>query len=89
MSTGDASKIDEKQDGLHPRVFHQKLLRLPAVIMRIGLHKTAVYKGSGGQNYKPVEIGVLARAGAPRTSAPGSLNAPRQYCSRGDREDGQ
>jgi len=63
MSARESSEFDEIQSGMHPRVLHEELLRLPAVIRRVGLRKTAIYEKIRRAEFpKPVAIGVRARA---------------------------
>jgi prophage regulatory protein len=63
MSAQEASEIGDIQSGLHPRVIYEELLRLPAVIRRVGLRKTAIYEKIRRAEFpKPVAIGVRARA---------------------------
>lgn len=48
---------------LRPAILHEELLRLPAVIRRVGLRKTAIYEKIRRAEFpKPVAIGVRARA---------------------------
>jgi hypothetical protein len=48
MSAQEAAEIGDIKSGMHPRVLHEELLRLPAVVRRVGLRKTAAT--FGGQN---------------------------------------
>jgi prophage regulatory protein len=63
MSTRESSGVDDMQGGMRPRGLHEELLRLPAVIRRVGLRKTAIYEKIRRAEFpKPVAIGVRARA---------------------------
>jgi prophage regulatory protein len=61
MRNSGASEIAERP--LRSAALHEELLRLPAVIRRVGLRKTAIYEKIRRAEFpKPVAIGVRARA---------------------------
>jgi prophage regulatory protein len=63
MSARESFEIDDIRNGTRPRVLYEELLRLPAVIRRVGLRKTAIYEKIRRAEFpKPVAIGVRARA---------------------------
>jgi predicted DNA-binding transcriptional regulator AlpA len=57
------SEIAGRDHPVRPAMLHEELLRLPAVIRRVGLQKTAIYEKMRRAEFpKPVAIGVRARA---------------------------
>jgi prophage regulatory protein len=59
----ESSEVDDMRSGIRHKVLHEELLRLPAVIRRVGLRKTAIYEKIRRAEFpKPVAIGVRARA---------------------------
>jgi prophage regulatory protein len=63
MSTWESSTIDGTQYELPSKMRYEELLRLPAVIQRVGLRKTTIYEKMRRAEFpKPVAIGVRARA---------------------------
>jgi predicted DNA-binding transcriptional regulator AlpA len=63
MRRSGSSEIAGRDRPLRPAMLHGELLRLPAVIRRVGLQKTAIYEKMRQAEFsKPVDIGVKARA---------------------------
>jgi prophage regulatory protein len=63
MSTSGSSKIERSRGEPRLATPHEELLRLPAVIRRVGLRKTAIYQKIRLAEFpRPVAISVRARA---------------------------
>ena len=63
MRIQDTCETSRQDQPRRPMGLHEELLRLPAVIRRVGLRKTAIYeKIRRGEFPAPVAIGVRARA---------------------------
>jgi prophage regulatory protein len=63
MRQSESSEIAGRDHALRPATLQEELLRLPAVIRRVGLQKTAIYEKIRRAEFpKPVAIGVRARA---------------------------
>ena len=79
MRIQDTCGASRQHQPRRPIGLHEELLRLPAVIRRVGLRKTAIYeKIRRGESSPPVAIGVRARASEidnwiAERSAPASL----------------
>jgi len=63
MRRSGSSEIAGRDHPLRPAMLHEELLRLPAVIRRVGLQKTAIYEKIRRAEFpKLVAMGVRARA---------------------------
>lgn len=63
MRIQDTCGTDRQDRPRRAMGLHEELLRLPTVIRRVGLRKTAIYeKIRRGEFPKPVAVGVRARA---------------------------